>query len=380
MSPGDDHRDELLRRFESAISGAGLDDLRQLIGDLTPLSASPVGGPARTAHRELRRPPLQQVRIFRVRVDLKGSQPRIWRRLELRSDLTLDLVHRILQTSFSWTDTHLWRFSIGGEPFSRSGQAFLCPWDVEEGEEDDAGAPAASDVRLDEVIQEPGDILFYVYDYGDSWELKLKLEDVSEADADPPAGLVVGGRRAAPPEDCGGITDGAELAEILEDPERFEIDVINALLRSPYIALAEANVDRRLIQIFDRLADGPLADELHRRAVALLADPQLPEAQMLKTSFAAFSWFLDRAAEGDIHLTAAGYLKPTDVVAAARVVPTMGGWIGKANRESDATPVLHFRQLLQSLGLLQKRNGVLRLTRAGVAAQQDPGALWNRLV
>jgi hypothetical protein len=233
MSPGDDHRDELLRRFESAISGAGLDDLRQLIGDLTPLSASPVGGPARTAHRELRRPPLQQVRIFRVRVDLKGSQPRIWRRLELRSDLTLDLMHRILQTSFSWTDTHLWRFSIGGEPFSRSGQAFLCPWDVEEGEEDDAGAPAASDVRLDEVIQEPGDILFYVYDYGDSWELKLKLEDVSEADADPPAGLVVGGRRAAPPEDCGGITDGAELAEILEDPERFEIDVINALLRSP---------------------------------------------------------------------------------------------------------------------------------------------------
>ena len=178
--------------------------------------------------RELRRSPLPEVRIFRVRVDLKRSQPRIWRRLELRSDLTLDLVHRVLQTSFGWTDTHLWRFSIGGEPFSRSGQAFLCPWDVEEGEEDDAGAPAASDVRLDEVIQEPGDILFYVYDYGDSWELRLKLEDVSAADADAPAALVVGGRRAAPPEDCGGITDGAELAEILEDPERFEIDAINA--------------------------------------------------------------------------------------------------------------------------------------------------------
>jgi hypothetical protein len=66
-------------------------------------------------------------------------------------------------------------------------------------------------------------------------------------------------------------------------------------------------------------------------------------------------------------------------MAAARVVPTMGGWIGKANRESDTTPVLHFRQLLQSLGLLQKRNGVLRLTRAGAAAQKAPEALWNRL-
>ena len=378
MSPHDDRRDELLRQFESAISGAGLDDLRQLVGDLVPLGTSPVGGPARTTHRELRRSPFQELRIFRVRVELQRSRPRIWRRLTLRSDLTLDLVHRVLQTSFTWTDTHLWRFSIGGEPFSRSGQAFLCPWDVEEGEEDDAGAPAASDVRLDEVIQEPGDILFYAYDYGDGWELRLKLEDVSEADADPPAAVLVGGRRAAPPEDCGGITDGAELAEILEDPEWFEIDAINALLRSPYIALAEANLDRRLIQIFDRLADGPLADELESRAVALLADPQPPDAQLLKTSFAAFGWFLDRAAEGDIQLTAAGYLRPTDVMAAARVVPTMGGWIGKANRESDTTPVLHFRQLLQSLGLLQKRNGVLRLTRAGAAAR-DPEALWNRL-
>jgi Plasmid pRiA4b ORF-3-like protein len=378
MSP-DNSRDELLRRFESAISGADLNDLRQMLGDLSQLGAASVGEPARPAHRELRRSPLSETRSFRVRVDLKGSRPRIWRRLELRSDLTLDVIHRVLQTSFSWTDTHLWRFSVGAEPFSRSGQAFLCPWDVEEAEDDDAGAPAASDVRLDEVMQEPGDVLFYVYDYGDSWELTLRLEDVSVADAGSPSSVVVGGRRAAPPEDCGGITDGAELAAILDDPDRFEIDAINALLRSPYIALAEGNVDPRLIAVFDRLADGPLADELARRAVALLTEPDPPDAQMLKASFAAFSWFLDRAAEGDIPLTAAGYLRPTDVVAAARVVPAMGGWIGKANRESETMPVLHFRQMMQSYGLLQKRKGVLRLTRAGAAAQRAPEALWNRL-
>ena len=97
---------------------------------------------------------------------------------------------------------------VGGEPFGRSGQAFLCPWDVEEGEEDDDGLPAASDVRLDEVVQDPGDALFYVYDYGDSWELTLKLEAVSDADPDTPAAALIGGRRAAPPEDCGGLVDG----------------------------------------------------------------------------------------------------------------------------------------------------------------------------
>jgi hypothetical protein len=88
---------------------------------------------------------------------------------------------------------------------------------------------------------------------------------------------------------------------------------------------------------------------------------------------------LDRAAESDIALTSAGYLRPVDVAAAARVVPTMGGWIGKADREIETTPVLHFRKMLQSIGLLRNYKGALRLTRAGAAAQQAPEELWNRL-
>src|SRR5439155_26878905 len=109
------------------------------------------------------------------------------------------------------------------------------------------------------------------------------------------------------------------------------------------------------------------------------SDPGPPEARELETDFRAFTWLLDRAAEGEIPLTPAGYLRPVDVAAAARVVPTMGGWIGKANREGETTPVLHFRQLLQSLGLLRKYKGALRLTRAGAAAQQAPEGLLNRV-
>jgi len=61
------------------------------------------------------------------------------------------------------------------------------------------------------------------------------------------------------------------------------------------------------------------------------------------------------------------------------VLPTMGGSIGKANRESVTKPILHFRQLLQSLGLLRRHKGALRLTRAGGAAQRGPVELWNWL-
>lgn len=57
----------------------------------------------------------------------------------------------------------------------------------------------------------------------------------------------------------------------------------------------------------------------------------------------------------------------------------MNDWIGKANRESETTPVLHFRKVLQSLGLLRKHTGALRLTRAVAAAQQSREELWNHL-
>lgn len=379
MGRHENQRDELLRRFEAVISGAELDDLRQMVGDLSLLGVAAAQQPSRHRRPELRRPPLTDLMTFRVRVDLRRSKPPVWRRLDLRSDLTLDVVHRVLQIAFSWTDTHLWRFMLGGEAFSRTGQAFLCPWDVEEGEFEDEGAPPASEVRLDETLQDVGDCLRYLYDYGDNWELTLRLENVSPADANAPSAVILGGRRAAPPEDCGGITDGAELAAILEDAEAFDIDELNAALRSPYVALSEHNLDRRLIDLINRLTYSPVGEDLERRAVALMSGPSLPEPRERAEAFRAFTWFLDRAAEGPISLTAAGYLKPVDVAAAARVVPTMGGWIGKANRESETTPVLHFRKVLQSLGLLRNSKGALHLTRAGAAAQEAPEELWNQV-
>ena len=104
---------------------------------------------------------------------------------------------------------------------------FLCPYDVEEGEDD--GIPA-KDVTLDETLSEPGDVLRYCYDYGDSWDLRIALESVRPFDESAPVAVCINGRRAAPPEDCGGLRDAGDLAEVLEDPTHFDADEINRLL------------------------------------------------------------------------------------------------------------------------------------------------------
>jgi len=328
---------------------------------------------------DFRRPPLEQVATFRVRVELDDAQPPIWRQLDLRSDLTLDVLHQVLQVAFGWTDSHLHRFSLGGRPFRDECQQFLCPYDAEEGDEVDDGWPAAAEVRLDETVQEAGDILYYLYDYGDNWELTLRLEELLPADAETPTATVVDGQRAAPPEDCGHVIDAAGLAAILDDPTHFAADELNKALRGPYFVLHEHGIDQRLIDLVHRLHYTSVGEDLNARMIELVSEPTTLEPAELTAALGAHRWFLDRAKDGGIPLTAAGYLKPADVVAASEVVPAMGDWIGMNTREVNCAPLLYFRQTLQSMGLLRKLKGTLQLTRAGAAAQRDPSTLWKHL-
>jgi hypothetical protein len=376
VAADDDAQAELLRKFEAAIAGAELGDLRQLAGDLAAFAAA---GPEPLARPDFRRAPRDEVAIYRVRVDIDDAQPPIWRRLDLHSDLPLDVVHQILQVAFAWTDSHLHRFSLGGGPFDNRSQLFLCPYDVEEGEPEDDGRIPASEVRLDETMQEPGDVLEYLYDYGDTWELTLRLETILPAHAGSPTATVVDGRRAAPPEDCGGLTDAESLAEVLDDPTQFELVEINRALRTPYFVLREHGVDEGLVDLFHRLHYTRAGEDLARRAIYLISEPVTLGAAELATCLSAHCWFLDRARDGGIELTSAGYLKPADVEAASKVVPAMGDWIGTHNREAHSGPLLHFRRTLQTMGLLRKHKGTLVLTRAGAAAHGDPSKLWDHL-
>lgn len=329
--------------------------------------------------RDFRRSPRDEVATFRMRADLDGAQPSIWRLLDLRSDLPLDALHQVIQVAFDWTDSHLHRFSIGGRPFRDGSQQFLCPYDAEEGEEADDGWPLASEVRLDETMHDAGDLLYYVYDYGDNWELTLRLEEVLPAEADALTAIVVDGQRAAPPDDCGHVTDAAGLAKILADPTYFAADQLNKALRGPYFVMREHDIDQRLVDLAFRLHYTSVGEDLDARMIQLVSEPTTLDTSELPAALRPHRWFLDRAKDGGIPLTAAGYLKPDDVVAASEVVPAMGDWIGTNNREVNCAPLLNFRQSLQSVGLLRKYKGTLVLTRAGVVAQRDPVILWDHL-
>ena len=328
------------------------------------------GGSGANATR--RRTPLGAPARFVIRLDLNDSHPLIWRRLAIRSDVTLDAVHRMIQAAFGWYDGHLYRFALGGAPFDPAAEAFVCALDIEEG---DPAAPL-DEVRLDETLQEPGDVLHYVYDYGDHWDLTITLEEVDGLDDDVTA-RCLDGERAAPPEDCGGVRDAVGLAELLDDPAAFDIDAVNAALIDPFAALADSGIRREVIDLLTDTRGTPWGDDLVVRTLAAMEPMDIDEAERA-ACLAPITWLLNRIGPEGMALTSAGYLKPEVVKELWGILPSQAGWpVG--SREINAGPMVFWRKALAAVGLIRTLKGQLVLTKVGLAASRDIDVLWFHL-
>jgi Plasmid pRiA4b ORF-3-like protein len=146
--------------------------------------------------------------VHTIKVTLRGSQPPIWRRLEVPSGSTLQQLHNIIQSAFGWEDYHMWAFETAGERYG-----------VADG---DLGIRSAASKRLGQMAPRAGDKLRYTYDFGDDWEHDIIVEAVTEAEPATAYPRCLTGRRACPPEDCGGIWGYGYLVEILADPAHEE--------------------------------------------------------------------------------------------------------------------------------------------------------------
>ena len=224
------------------------DDRRRALLHLVEAGALPPQAlefPAPRPTIELPEPP-DEPSVYRVRVDLDDAKPPIWRRLDVLGDVTLEVLHALLQEAMGWSDSHLHMFQPGPKKELYRGPKFLTDFDVEEGEK----GIHERDVRVDQVLRAKGDRLFYVYDFGDDWDHTIKVESVRPATEDDVPAMCVGGRNACPPEDVGGIHTYNDLAAALRgkphhvddldevlgwlppgfDPDRFDVDETNMML------------------------------------------------------------------------------------------------------------------------------------------------------
>ena len=78
-------------------------------------------------------------------------------------------------------------------------------------------------VPLNAVLKHEKDELLYEYDFGDTWMHRIVLEKVViDRDGEFVRPECLDGKRAAPPEDVGGVGGFEEFMEIWRDPENTE--------------------------------------------------------------------------------------------------------------------------------------------------------------
>lgn len=130
----------------------------------------------------------------------------IWRRLLVTDDTTLVALHEVVQITMGWDGYHLWTFSINGQEYGHAYGSGL-------GKEDYETTLSGLGLHVRERF-------LYEYDFGDLWQHELRLEKVMEPDPRKSYPVCTGGKRACPPEDCGGPWAYQELLHLASSPFR----------------------------------------------------------------------------------------------------------------------------------------------------------------
>lgn len=159
----------------------------------------------------------QAFKIYQLELKLAGTEPAVWRRLQVRGDMSLDLLHAVIQTTMGWTNSHLHCFFAGRERFSdptiNGEPEFL----------DEVPDLDERKIKLDEAAPLENTRLIYKYDYGDCWHHTVTVEAIGWSnDGSKPLALCIAGARACPPEDCGGIWGYANFLKIIKNPKHEE--------------------------------------------------------------------------------------------------------------------------------------------------------------
>ena len=150
--------------------------------------------------------------VHTLKITLRGVQPPVWRRIAVPSDVKLSALAPLLEAAMGWYGDHLHSFETSGKRY---------------GEPDpDWGADIIDERgrKLATVLPKVGAKLRFDYDFGDGWEHDVVVEAIESAQRGVTSPLCVAGKRACPPEDCGGPWGYGELLEVLADPQHPDHD------------------------------------------------------------------------------------------------------------------------------------------------------------
>jgi hypothetical protein len=167
--------------------------------------------------------------VYQFKITLNGSKPPIWRTIQVPSTYTFFDLHVAIQDAMGWYDSHLHEFRIR----VKTGETLVLGTPLDEmddfGDEEILPDWKHKISKYESILPKS---FTYTYDFGDDWEHKIDFEKAIPAEVGVTYPRCIKGKRACPPEDCGGVWGYEELLEILADPEHDEYEEMTEWVES----------------------------------------------------------------------------------------------------------------------------------------------------
>ena len=164
--------------------------------------------------------------IYQFRVTLLEIEPPIWRRIQVPADYSFWDLHVAIQDSMGWLDYHLHEFKLR-KPRGRKVVEIGIP-----DTETDRDVLPGWEVPISTYFTGLGVRAAYDYDFGDDWHHEVLLEGILLKDSSVKYPICVAGKRACPPEDCGGTPGYEELLGVLATTHTEEYKDMAAWLKN----------------------------------------------------------------------------------------------------------------------------------------------------
>ena len=157
----------------------------------------------------------KQYKLMTLHVAIDGIAPLIWRRIVVDADITLRMLHHIIQVAFAWTDSHLHEFQIEDRTYCMFDNVNVAEMlgESDRIELDDRKG------KLQRLLS-PGQKFTYLYDFGDSWTHLITVEKIETNLDYLGSATIIDGQRAAPPEDVGGPPGYEEFLDAIQYRKR----------------------------------------------------------------------------------------------------------------------------------------------------------------
>ncbi len=170
--------------------------------------------------------------VFQFKVTLKGVKPPIWRRIQVPENYTFWDLHVAIQDAMGWLDMHLHEFDVK-DP--RTGD--ITRIGIPDEAFDLAGEVKSSwNCRIRNYFSQENPKAAYTYDFGDNWQHTVLFEKILLRVKDKTYPECIKGKRACPPEDCGGVWGYDAITKKLADPAGEGQKEVHDWLGCPYDA------------------------------------------------------------------------------------------------------------------------------------------------